>query len=101
VAVVGRPVGSPTPSPLTCDGEEQQAAASRGEMRTATALLALLMSAMLVAGTASTGGSATGTASTTAAPGAAARQEAQVLGEVLGRLRSLEGEMARLAVVRA
>eukprot|EP01047_Picozoa_sp_COSAG01_P081739 COSAG01_NODE_16419_length_1237_cov_2.165202_2_plen_206_part_00 len=61
-----------------------------------TALLALLMGAMPAPGTASTGGSTAGTASTTAAPGAATRQEAQVLGEVLGRLRSLEGEMARL-----
>jgi hypothetical protein len=65
-------------------------------MRAATALLALLMSAMPAAGTASTGGSTAGAASTTAAPGAAARQEAQVLGEVLGWLRSLEGETARL-----
>jgi hypothetical protein len=79
------------------DVSRRGAAASRGEMRAATTLLALLMSAMPAAGTASTGGSTAGTASTTAAPGATTRQEAPVLGEVLGRLRSLEGETARLA----
>jgi hypothetical protein len=42
-------------------------------------------------------GTAASAPRTATAPDAAARQEAQVLGEVLGRLRSLEGETARLA----
>jgi hypothetical protein len=70
--------------------------ASRGGMRrTATAVL-MLLSAVQVAGAAGTGDSADGAVDTAAVSDATTRQE-QVLGEVLGRLRSLEGETARLA----
>jgi hypothetical protein len=63
---------------------------------TATTVL-MLLGAVPAAGAAGTGGSTAGAVGTAAVLDAAARQEAQVLGEVLGRLRSLEGETARLA----
>jgi hypothetical protein len=59
----------------------------------------LLMPGMLLSVGAAPAGAGTAASAprTATAPDAAARQEAQVLGEVLGRLRSLEGETARLA----
>eukprot|EP01047_Picozoa_sp_COSAG01_P100252 COSAG01_NODE_30134_length_622_cov_0.734226_1_plen_202_part_10 len=66
-----------------------------GEMRTATALLVLLMSTMPTAGAASTGSPMAGAVGAAAAPDATARQEV-MFGEVLGWLRSLERQTARL-----
>eukprot|EP01047_Picozoa_sp_COSAG01_P048298 COSAG01_NODE_4693_length_4808_cov_6.865152_1_plen_166_part_00 len=59
----------------------------------------LLMPGMLLSVGAAPAGAGTAASAprTATAPDAATRQEAQVLGEVLGRLRSLEVETARLA----
>eukprot|EP01047_Picozoa_sp_COSAG01_P081553 COSAG01_NODE_16300_length_1248_cov_11.100957_2_plen_84_part_01 len=70
------------------------AAVSRGGMPQTIAFL--LVPGMLLSVGAAGAGTVASAPRTATAPDAAARQEAQVLGEVLGRLRSLEGETARL-----